>query len=126
MEYAHNDDFVRSGQIVIGIVAEKGDAKARRKMVAPRPGKRMVAQRQEGRAQPPDKLCRGPLGGFGCDIGPNLREIGLRRFGQAERERPANAFFPRLTMRSTSKSRTRPAATSASPLSISAFKRANS
>jgi hypothetical protein len=61
-----------------------------------------------------------------CSSDPGRSASVVRRVGQAEGERSANSFLPRAMMLPASKSLTRPAATSAKPLSISVLSAANS
>ena len=97
-----------------------------REVVARRPGERKPAHGIKRGFEFAEKMRGNGLRGFGGEISPNLGQVGFRRLGQTERERLSNSFLPRSMMRPASKSRTRPAATSASPLSISAFSAASS
>ena len=67
------------------------------------------------------KSRRDLLRGFGGEVEPDFREVIFGRVSYTEGERAANSFLPRSTILLVSKSLTRPAATSARPLSISAW-----
>ena len=112
--------------VVDRVIARETYAQAGREVVARGGGERKIPQRFAILFDPVDKARRSRLGGFDGDVKPDFGEVGFRRLGQAEGERSANSFLPRSTMRAASKSLTRPAATSASPASISAFSAANS
>ena len=73
-----------------------------------------------------DKTGRNRLVRLAGKVGPDFSEVGFRRLGQTERERLANSFLPRAITDAGSKSFTRPAATSASPLSMSDFSASSS
>lgn len=68
----------------------------------------------------------GRLRGFGRNVKPDFGEVGFGCVGQAEGERSDSSFLPRAMILSASKSFTRPAATSANPLSISILSAASS
>jgi len=124
----HTDDhqLVRLSKVIDRIGGLKRHAKARCEVVARRASERKMAHRIKRSFEFVEKSRRDGFRGFGGEISPNLGQVGFRRLGQTEDERLSNSFLPRSMMRPASKSRTRPAATSASPLSMSAFSTANS
>lgn len=71
-----------------------------------------------------NQAVRRVLAGILRYIGPDFRQVGFCVVGQEERA--ANSFLPRSAMRCALNSWTRPAATSASPLSISCLSVASS
>ena len=67
-----------------------------------------------------DEARRKVVRDFDGEIDLELRQVLFGAVGYSEGERLANNFFPRSMMRAASKSWTRPSATSAKSLSISA------
>ena len=63
---------------------------------------------------------------FGRNVSPDFRKVGFRCVGEVEGQGLADNFLPLAMMRFLSNGRTRPAAISANPLSMSAFSAANS
>jgi len=113
-------------QKVDGVIARKTDPQAGRETLPGRCGERKMPERFAIFFNAIDQARRCRLGGLAGNMEPNFSEVGFRRFGQTEGERAANSFLPRSTMRAASKSLTRPAATSARPASMSAFKAVSS
>ncbi len=126
VQHPHDDDVPAALLVVDDIVALKSRSQAWRQTVARSAGQRKFGQVRERRLYARQQPVRCRLGTLDGDIGPDFGEIGLGRFGQAERERAANSFLPRAMIVCGSNSFTRPAATSARPLSISALSAANS
>ena len=126
MKHADDNQFCFSGRIVNCVFPVKRHPHPLRESIPRRPGKRKIEQMREGRLNSAEQALRGRFRGFESDIGPDFCKIGFRRVGQAEAERAANSILPRATMPPASKSLTRPAATSAKPLSISNFSAASS
>ena len=126
MQDANDHKLALVMHVIDGVIAGETDAQARRKMLTRGRGERKMPQRLaiafDLVNEPP---CR-RLGGFDGNVEPNLREVGFCRVGQAEGERSANSFLPRAMILSASKSFTRPAATSANPLSMSVLSAASS
>ena len=122
----HDHDRVLVVQIVDGVIARKAHTQARCEILPRGGGKRKMQQWIAILFDPVDQARRCRLGSFAGDIEPDFGKVGFRRLGQAEGERSANSFLPRSTMRAASKSLTRPAATSARPASMSAFKAVSS
>jgi len=122
----NNHKLVLVMHVIHGVVAGEGDSEAWRKMLARGACQREMPQRFAVALDLVDKAFGDRFGGFDGDIKPNLGKIGFGGVGQAEGERSANSFLPRAIIRSASKSLTRPAATSARPLSISVLSAASS
>lgn len=126
MKDADDDQLAAAGQVIDGVGTMEGDTQAWGKLLAPRADERRVQQRGEFRLDGIDKARGDGSRCFGGDVRPNFRQIGLSRIRQSEDERAANSFLPRSTIFLASKSLTRPAATSARPLSMSALSAASS
>ena len=102
----------------------KNHAHAFAKLVARGTDQRRMQERREFCFDGLQKARGDGLGRFCGDVSPDLGEIVLGCLGQSEDERDANSFLPRSTIFFVSKSLTRPAATSARPLSMSALREA--
>lgn len=126
MKDADDDQLAAGGQVIDGVGTMEGDTQARGKLLARRADERREQQRGEFRLDGIDKERGDGFRCFGGDVRPNFRQIGLGRIRQSEDERAANSFLPRSTIFLVSKSVTRPAATSARPLSMSALSAASS
>ena len=126
MQHANDHELALIMQKVDGVIAGKTHAQAGRKVARGGAASGKMEQRLAILLDLVDEPRRRRLGGFDRNIEPDFGEVGFRRIGQAESERSANSFLPRSMIRAASKSFTRPAATSARPLSISAFSAANS
>ena len=121
MQNTNDHHLILVMHIVDCIAAFERDAKASRQLLAQWPRAREDAQRLAGCLDVFDEPGRNRLTGLSSDIGPGLGQVCFCRGSQPEEERPANSLLPCSTMRETSKSSTRPAATSARPTSMSAL-----
>ncbi len=113
-------------QVIDGVGRMEDHAQACAELLAPGAYERRVQQRREFCLDGVEKARGDGLRRFGGDVSPDFGEIALGRFGQSEDERVANSFLPRSTIFFASKSLTRPAATSARPLSMSDLRAASS
>jgi len=123
---ADDHDRLSPHQIVDRVWPMKRHAQSRRELVPSWLRQRKMPQRLKARLDRTDKPRSDRLRRFGRKRDPDFGEIGLRRLGQTERERAANSFLPRSTIRALSKSSTRPSARSVSPRSMSALSAASS
>ncbi len=112
--------------VIDGVIAAKSHAQPPRERFARGRGQRKMQERFASVFDMVDEACRRRFGNFDGDIKPNLREVFFSGVGQAEGERLANSFLPLAMIFSASKLLTRPAVTSAKPLSISALSAASS
>lgn len=126
MQHADNHDFRFPGKIIDGIAAEERDAQVGGELMALRAGERKVLQAGKCRADFVEQARRRGFRTVVGDIGPDFGEVGFRRVSQAEVERSANSFLPLAIIFAASNFFTRPAATSARPLSMSAFNASSS
>ena len=126
VQHANDHERIRERFVIDGMGFVESDPRTGRKLVAGRPQERPAPQRRKFLLNLGVKPRGDCLRGFEGDGGPVFREVGFRRFGQAEGERAANSFLPRSMMRFASKSLIRPSATSVSPLSMSALSAASS
>lgn len=126
MQHPDDHNLVGIRQVVDGVSAVKNHAQARCQFFPGGSHQGKFLHLREAAGKIGDEARRYRLGSLQRQISPDFGKVGFRRFGQAEGERAANSFLPRSTMRSASKSATRPWATSASPRSISAFSAATS
>lgn len=126
VQHTNDHQIIGSWWVVNGVRAVEGHAKSRRKRVALWPDQRRLLERSKLFLYRFDEACRDGRRGFPCDVGPNPAEFRRGGFGQTESERAANSFLPRSAMSSASKSTSRPAVTSAKPLSMSVFSAASS
>ncbi len=122
----NNHKFGLVMHIIHRMITGEGDAETGRKMLARGAAQGEMPERFAVALDPVDEAFRCRFGSFDGDIKPNLGKVGFGGIGQAEGERSANSFLPRAMIWSASKSFTRPAATSARPLSISVLSAANS
>lgn len=116
---ANYDQLAIGGQVIDGVGGMEDHAQAWAELLAPGPYEGRVQQRREFCLDGFEKARGDGLRRFGGDVSPDFGEIALGRLGQSEDERVANSFLPRSTIFFVSKSLTRPAATSARPLSMS-------
>ena len=112
--------------VIDSVVTREADTKPGRKIFAGRSGQGKVPERLAITLDLVDEPVRSRLRSFDGKVKPDFGEVGFCRLGQAEGERSANSFLPLAMMRSASKSFTRPAATSARPLSMSVLSAASS
>ena len=126
MQDANDHKLIFIVLVVDGVITGETNAQPGRVVVARGRGEREITQRLAILFDPVDEARCSGLGGFDGNVNPDFSKVGFRRFGQTEGERSANSFLPRSTMRAASKFLTRPAATSASPASMSALSAANS
>lgn len=126
MNDAHNDQLAGTHEIVDRVFLVERDPQAGCKMLALRAAQRKALKRLKRAAECMDEVGGYALRGFGGDRCPDFDEVGFRRLRQTEDERRVNSSLPRLMIRAGSKSPTRPAATSASPLSMSALRASSS
>jgi hypothetical protein len=126
MQDAHDHQFPLIMHVIDAVISRRAGPEPRRKLLPRGARKRKVA---EWLACAPELVdqpgCR-RLGRFQSDVRPDFSEVGFCGISQTEGERSAKSFLPRSMMRAVSKSLTRPAATSASPASISDFSAASS
>ena len=122
MEDADDYELAFVMKVIDGVVAGEADAK----LFARRAGHRETTERLAIALDLVYEPVRCRFGSFDGDVKPDFGEVGFGRVGQAEGERSANSFLPLAMMRSASKSFTRPAATSAKPLSMSLLSAASS
>ncbi len=122
---SHNDQLAIGGQ-VIDVGRMEDHAQAWAELLAPGGYERRVQQRREFCLDGFEKVRGDGLRRLGGDVSPDFGKIALGRVGQSEDERVANSFLPRATIFFASKSSTRPAATSARPLSMSDLRAASS
>ena len=126
MNDAHDDQLGGTHEIVDRVFLVERDSQAGGKMLALRAAQRKVQKGLKRAAEGMDKVGGDALRGFGGDRCPDFGEVGFRRLGQTEDERRVNSSLPRSMIRAGSKSATRPVATSASPLSMSALRASSS
>ena len=126
MQHANDNQLAFVVMVVDDVIAGKTRAQAGSKLLARGAGKRKITERLARLFDLVEQPRRGRLRRLDGNIVPDFGKIGFGRVGQTEGERTANSFLPRSTMRVASKSLTRPAATSASPASMSALSAANS
>ena len=124
MKDANDDQLAINRQVIDGVGRMENHAQACAELLAPGPDQWRMQEWGEFRFDSFQKSRSDGLGRFGGDVIPDLGEIVLGCIGQSEDERDANSFLPRSTIFFVSKSLTRPAATSARPLSISALREA--
>jgi hypothetical protein len=122
----NNHELTFIVHVVDGIIAREADPQAGRKTGTCRCGKREMKQWLAIGLDLVDEPRCGRLRGFGRNVKPDFGEVGFGCVGQAEGERSDSSFLPRAMILSASKSFTRPAATSANPLSISILSAASS
>jgi hypothetical protein len=126
MQDTNDHDLSLIAQEVNRIISRETDAQARRNILTRGRGVGEMTQRLAIILDFIDQTVRSRFRGFDSNVEPDFGEVSLGRVGQAEGERSANSFLPRAIMRVASKSLTRPAATSASPASMSVFSAASS
>ncbi len=114
MHHAHDDDFLVGEAVIQHVVAVEVRPQPRGQTLAARADLRMRLDRREMPLDLADQLRGGPAIVLG-DEAPDVDEILFGAVGYAQASRTANCSSPLRMMRSASKSRTRPAAMSASP-----------
>lgn len=126
MQHADNHDLGFRRKIIDRIAAVESNAQIGRELMARRARKRKILQAGKDCVDFVEQARRRRFRTVVGDISPDFGKVGFRRVGQAEVERSANSFLPLAIIFAASNFFTRPAATSARPLSMSAFKASSS
>lgn len=122
-----DDDKCSLGDLVVnGIRMVKRHPQARAELVAGRANQWRVACHIYCLGNPVKVTGCSRFTRFGRNVSPDFRKVGFRCIGEVKGQGLADNFLPLAMMRFLSNLRTRPAAISANPLSISAFSAANS
>src|SRR6185437_3181884 len=126
MKNPHNDKRALGHLVVNGVRMVKRHPQAHTESVAGWANERRVPHHIYSFGNPVKVTGCGRFTHFGRNVSPDFCKVGFRCVGEMEGQGLADNFLPLAVMRFLSNGRTRPAAMSANPLSISAFSAANS
>ncbi len=126
MKNPDNNKSALSHLVVNGVGMVKRHPQARTELVAGRANQRRLPRHIYRFGNPVKVTGCGRFIGFGRNVCPDFRKVGFRCVGEMEGQGLADNFLPLAMIRFLSNGRTRPAAISANPLSISDFSAANS